>query len=134
MAQDASLTQLSPCQYYAPSTLNAAEYDREGRPRPALPLLGPGAREARAGDELHRLGLRPGHPSLHDDSYKNPPLLSAYITDMGKIKPRNVTGLTRRSQREVGKAVRRARAMGLVPVMSNAAARLAYWSPSHKRG
>jgi small subunit ribosomal protein S18 len=99
-----------------------------------LPLLGPGAREARAADQLHRLRLRPGHPSLHDDSYKNPPLLSAYVSEMGKIKPRNATGLTRRSQREVGKAVRRARAMGLMPVMSNQASRLTWWSPPSRRG
>lgn len=37
---------------------------------------------------------------------------------MGKILPRNVTGLTRKSQRYVGKAIRRARAMGILPVLS----------------
>ena len=37
---------------------------------------------------------------------------------MGRIQPRNVTGLTRKSQRQVGKAIRRARAMGILPVLS----------------
>lgn len=112
-------------QYYSPSTLNlenlspgAAEVAASRQRRPAPPLLGPGAKEARKADPLHQLGLRPGHPSLHDDSYKNPVLLANYVTEMGKIRPRNLTGLTRRSQREIGKAIRRARSMGLMPVLS----------------
>lgn len=88
------------------------------RPRRAAPLLGPSRAVAEQNDPLFKLGLRPGHVSLHDDSYKNPLLLSTYVTEMGKIKPRRETGLTRRSQREVAKGIRRARSMGLMPVMS----------------
>jgi small subunit ribosomal protein S18 len=50
----------------------------------------------------------------------NAKLLSAYVTSMGKIKSRNATGLTQRSQRLVGKAIRRARHMGIMPWMSKA--------------
>lgn len=83
-----------------------------------FPILGPSAAVAKKIDILHRLKLRPGHVSLHDDSYKNPVLLSEYVSEMGKIMGRKNTQLTRRSQREVGKAIRRARSMGLMPVMS----------------
>jgi small subunit ribosomal protein S18 len=60
---------------------------------------------------------------LHDDSYKNPAILANYVTEMGKIMPRASTGLTRKSQRMIGKAIRRARSMGLLPVMSRSGAR-----------
>ena len=81
-------------------------------------MLGPSRKEAEAQDLLHISQLKPGKPSLHDDSYKNGAILSYYITEMGKIMPRSATGLTRKSQRNIGKAIRRARAMGLLPVMS----------------
>jgi len=69
-------------------------------------------------DPIHILSLKPSKPSLADDSYKNGALLSEYISEMGKILPRNVTGLTRKSQRHIGKAIRRARALGILPYMS----------------
>lgn len=47
----------------------------------------------------------------------NPVLLNEFVTEMGRIKGRNETKLTRRSQRFVGKAVRRARAMGIMPTL-----------------
>ncbi|PWN42675.1 hypothetical protein IE81DRAFT_323228 [Ceraceosorus guamensis] len=105
-------------QHYVPATLNVQTHAPRTYFR-AIPLLGPGRAEAELVDQLHKLQLRPGHPSLADDSYKNPVLLMPYISDMGKIKRRALSRLTRRSQREVGKAIRRARAMGLVPIMSN---------------
>lgn len=37
---------------------------------------------------------------------------------MGKIKPRSQTKLTWRSQRRLGKAIRRAKMMGIIPVLS----------------
>ncbi|KAJ2747000.1 hypothetical protein GGI20_000896 [Coemansia sp. BCRC 34301] len=51
-------------------------------------------------------------------AYKNSSLLSRFITDMGKIKPRYKTGLTPKSQRRVAQAIKRARAFGLIPVTS----------------
>lgn len=86
--------------------------------RTRLPLLGPSKHEAMKTDPFHILSLNPSKPSLADDSYKNGAILSQYISEMGKILPRNITGLTRKSQRYVGKAIRRARAMGILPVLS----------------
>lgn len=102
---------------YAPKNLNLEHINAEKRRR-TLPLLGPSRAMAEKNDEIFKLGLRPGHVSLHDDSYKNPVLLSNYVSVMGRIKPRRSSGLTRRSQREVSKAIRRAQNMGLMPVMS----------------
>lgn len=102
---------------YAPKNMNSENIYAQ-RTRRSPPLLGPSRAMAERSDELFKLNLRPGHVSLHDDSYKNPVLLSSYVSVMGKIKPRKSSGLTRRSQREVAKAIRRARSMGLMPIMS----------------
>ncbi|SPO24761.1 related to 30s ribosomal protein s18 [Ustilago trichophora] len=109
--------------YYNPTTLS---YDSiTSRPaRLARPLLGPTKKEAVQQDLIHINGLKPGKPSLHDDSYKNAAILANYVSEMGKILGRSSTGLTRKSQRAVGKAVRRARSMGLLPVMSRGGARV----------
>ncbi|UZJ54191.1 hypothetical protein CBS101457_003511 [Exobasidium rhododendri] len=105
--------------YYSPGFLNLKSQEtKEGLKPRKFPILGPSAAVAKKIDVLYQLGLRPGHVSLHDDSYKNPILLSEFVSEMGKIKGRKNTELTRRSQREVGKAIRRARSMGLMPVMS----------------
>lgn len=104
-------------QYYDPYTLDPTNMTAQPR-RKALPLLGPSKREAMKQDPIHILALNPAKPSLADDTYKNGALLSEFTSEMGKILPRNVTGLTRKSQRYVGKAIRRARALGILPVMS----------------
>lgn len=50
---------------------------------------------------------------------------------MGKIYGRNVTGLTARSQRRLAKAVRRSRAIGILPQLSRPSK---LWVPnSYKR-
>ncbi|KAJ1673887.1 hypothetical protein EV182_004375 [Spiromyces aspiralis] len=46
------------------------------------------------------------------DEYKNVALLSNYVTEMGRIKPKHMTGLSAKSQRKIAKAIRRARAFG----------------------
>eukprot|EP00842_Homolaphlyctis_polyrhiza_P005671 jgi/Hompol1/6104/HPOL_002171-RA len=60
-------------------------------------------------DVLKRLGIDP----LKD--YKNINMLSHFITTIGHIKPRVATGLDSRNQRRVARAIKRARAMGLMP-------------------
>ncbi|KDN46446.1 hypothetical protein K437DRAFT_107254 [Tilletiaria anomala UBC 951] len=110
--------------YYNPSTFEHAPGEEQfQRRRRAPPLLGPGRKEAEAQDILHKLRLNPGKPSLADDSYKNGALLTSYISEMGKIFSRAESGLTRKSQRNVGKAVRRARAMGILPAMARGGGR-----------
>ncbi|KAJ1988264.1 hypothetical protein GGI25_005437 [Coemansia spiralis] len=50
--------------------------------------------------------------------YKNLHLLTQFVSDMGKIRPRYKTGLSAKSQRRVAKAIKRARAFGLLPLTS----------------
>ena len=47
--------------------------------------------------------------------YKNPQLLKAFLTDRGKIVPARISGLTARQQRQITKAVKRARMLALLP-------------------
>ena len=47
--------------------------------------------------------------------YKNVALLQRFITERGKIRSRRVTGLSRRDQSKMARAVKRAREIGLLP-------------------
>ena len=46
--------------------------------------------------------------------YKNVELLQQFISEQGKILPRRITGLSAKEQRNVTKAIKRARIMGLI--------------------
>lgn len=74
-------------------------------------LLGPGAAESRRGDWFYQLDIDPL------DEATNPQLLSYFVTDMGKMKSRAETKLTWRNQRRLTKAVRRAKMMGVMPIL-----------------
>jgi small subunit ribosomal protein S18 len=63
-------------------------------------------------DVFHQLDINPL------DEVLNSALITYYTTDMGRIKSRRDTRLTWKNQRRIGKAVRRARAMGLIPSFS----------------
>ncbi|KIJ70104.1 hypothetical protein HYDPIDRAFT_104775 [Hydnomerulius pinastri MD-312] len=75
--------------------------------------VGPGKREAREHDVLGHFGIDP----LWETG--NPTLLASFMTDMGKIRPRSQTRLSTKTQRRVGKAIRRAKMMGMIPLLSN---------------
>src|SRR5579863_3199411 len=75
-------------------------------------LLGPGAAESRRNDWFYQLGIDPL------DEATNPRLLSYFVTDMGKVKNRAETKLTWRSQRRLTKAIRRAKMMGIMPILN----------------
>jgi small subunit ribosomal protein S18 len=47
--------------------------------------------------------------------YKDSELLRRLMTERGKITPRRFTGATAKQQRQIKQAIRRARAVGLVP-------------------
>nr|AIT93525.1 ribosomal protein S18 [Prasiolopsis sp. SAG 84.81] len=47
--------------------------------------------------------------------YKNIVLLRKFITVEGKILPRRISGLTAKQQRNMGKAIKNARMVGLLP-------------------
>jgi small subunit ribosomal protein S18 len=47
--------------------------------------------------------------------YKNPQLLKNFLSDRGKIVPARISGLDARQQRQLTKAVKRARMLALLP-------------------
>jgi len=47
--------------------------------------------------------------------YKDTELLKKYITPNGKITPRRVTGTSAKYQRQLARAIKNARFMGLLP-------------------
>jgi len=51
--------------------------------------------------------------------YKNVESVRRFITDRGKILPRRITGISSYFQKEVKKAVKRARYMALVPFVAD---------------
>ncbi|KAJ2783218.1 hypothetical protein H4R18_001819 [Coemansia javaensis] len=91
----------APLESYHPEELNEANARRQ------IDVFSRGQMPA---DPFKVLGIDP----LKE--YKNSMLLSQYITEMGKIKPRYKSGLSAKSQRRVAKAIRRARSFGLIPV------------------
>ena len=54
---------------------------------------------------------QPGSPAI---DYKDIILLSRYITEKGKIIPSRITGVSRKKQRELSKAIKRARFLSLL--------------------
>ena len=47
--------------------------------------------------------------------YKDVKLLQRYVSERGKIVPSRITAVSARRQRELAKAVKRARLLGLLP-------------------
>jgi len=47
--------------------------------------------------------------------YRDVELLKKFITESGKILPQRITGVTAKQQRQIKRAIRRARVMGLLP-------------------
>jgi small subunit ribosomal protein S18 len=58
--------------------------------------------------------IKPGDPI----DYKDVDLLRKFITERGKILPRRITGLTARQQRDLTKAIKRARILALLPFLN----------------
>ncbi len=53
-------------------------------------------------------------PTIKID-YKSPDVLKRFITDRGKIIPRRISGATAKQQRDICRAVKRARYLALLP-------------------
>ncbi len=47
--------------------------------------------------------------------YKDVRLLQGYLSERGKIVPSRITAVSAKKQRELGKAIKRARTIGLLP-------------------
>ena len=54
---------------------------------------------------------QPGSPLI---DYKDVRLLSRYLTEKGKIIPARITGVSRKKQKELAKAIKRARFLSLI--------------------
>ncbi|MCB9729847.1 MAG: 30S ribosomal protein S18 [Deltaproteobacteria bacterium] len=71
-----------------------------------------------------RTGRRKVCPFLADKKlaesldYKNPELLSRFITDRGRIVPRRISGVSAFYQRRLATEIKRARAIALIPYAS----------------
>lgn len=51
--------------------------------------------------------------------YKDPEFLKRFLNEQGKILPRRITGTSLKYQRKVGKAVKRARQIALLPYVTD---------------
>lgn len=47
--------------------------------------------------------------------YKNPALLKYFLSDRGKIVPARISNISSRQQRQLTKAIKRARQLALIP-------------------
>ena len=54
-------------------------------------------------------------PSAPRIDYKDVKLLQRYVSERGKIVPSRITAVSARKQRELAKAIKRARFLGLLP-------------------
>ena len=77
---------------------------------------------ARGGWGIPRVGRmrrRKVCPFLADKSlkidYKDPQLLGRFITERGKISPRRISGVSAKYQRQLARAIKRARHLALLP-------------------
>ena len=52
-------------------------------------------------------------------NYKDIDLLKLFITEQGKILPRRATGVTVQQQRQIAKAIKRARILSLLPYVAS---------------
>lgn len=51
--------------------------------------------------------------------YKDPEFLKKFLNEQGKILPRRITGTSLKYQRKVGKAIKRARQIALLPYVTD---------------
>ena len=76
-----------------------------------------GRGEGGAGSRRKRFAIAQDKNLVLD--YKNPQLLKNFLTDRGKIVPARISGLSARQQRQLTKAIKRARMLALLPYTSS---------------
>ncbi len=50
--------------------------------------------------------------------YKDPARLKRFLTERGKIRPRRITGLSAKQQRQISLSIKRARHLALLPYVN----------------
>jgi small subunit ribosomal protein S18 len=68
--------------------------------------------------EMDTLGFRKKSKYIEgwqEVDYRDYELLRKFMTERGKIMPGRITGTTAKQQRQIKRAIRRARVMGLLP-------------------
>lgn len=73
------------------------------------------------GDRADREGRKKRFAFVTKDlviDYKNPQMLKNFLSDRGKIVPARISGLMARQQRQLTKAIKRARMLALLPFTS----------------
>ncbi|KAI0689089.1 hypothetical protein C8T65DRAFT_673698 [Cerioporus squamosus] len=93
-----------------PRSFSRAEYDK-GRSWTKRPLLGPDAATSKELDVFYQRNSTRSRSAATRRSLR-------FVTAMGKIRGRSETNLTWKNQRRMGKAIRRAKMMGIIPVLS----------------
>lgn len=106
-----SCRDVDPAQTLLPNSLTYKASLIQQRPYKRA-AVAPAPAVARQRDTFHQLKLDPRHFTA------NAPVLSHFVTEMGKIKGRDQTGLTSKSQRLLGRTIRRAKMMGIIPTLS----------------
>ena len=106
-------TRLTPIEFIRPHYWTYQHRFQPKNIRTAPPLVAPSRKEACQHDVFRELGIDP----LWETS--NSTLLASFVTELSKIRPRTHTRLTTKTQRRLGKAIRRAKMMGVIPLFYN---------------
>lgn len=57
-------------------------------------------------------------PEAPEIDYKDVKMLSRFVSERGKIMPSRITNVSNKKQRELAKAIKRARFLGLMPYVA----------------
>lgn len=85
-------------------------------PRHSNSTDGPRGRKSSSRSKVVRAKKQKRIPGrVKNIDYKDPKLLRRFVTERGKIVPSRISGTSARCQRQLAKAVKRARHLGLLP-------------------
>ncbi|KAL8692215.1 MAG: hypothetical protein Q9218_002715 [Villophora microphyllina] len=106
-----------PGDIYAPHDLSSTEQHKWRQRRPSANIDGRGgsSHHTSKGGKQDVFDVLNIHPL---DEFKNPSMMTEYVTSMGRLRHRRETGLRAVNQRRISKAVRRAVGMGLLPTLN----------------
>jgi len=119
-SREMSWKNISHGQFILPRQLTHQYQQKNIRRSSRPPAVGPDAAQSRFHDIFYKMGIDPL------DHCMNPALLASFVSDMGMIHGRHITKLTSKNQKRIGKAIRRAKMMGIMPILRKPHMR--YWA------